>query len=217
MHSLRIQRRFPLLPASIAPTNAGRVYNAPSCNHCLDNFRIWEGRCYRKSPLELVRIVHFQRSYECKTDWRAALSVSLDPLHRPVKHATFVWNHQQEVSTLPLSRSQLIAMSHIRRKQLLASYRYLQPPHQSNERVECLSEAKYQDWSITAKSKPLRNNGRKAFACIVDGICMLVCVATFAFAMLVYRADNTMMDSYHWRLFDASKIVSIHCAFPSLS
>lgn len=122
-----------------------------------------------------------------------------------------------------LSRLQLIAMSHIlnypqiRRKELPASYEYHQPSQKSNERVRCLSEAKYQEWSITTKSKPLRNNGRKVLACIVDGICMLLCVATFAFAMLVYRANNTVMDSYHWRLLDAAKIVSIHCAFPNSS
>lgn len=87
------------------------------------------------------------------------------------------------------------------------SHGYLKTPQDSNESIEEPSEINRRDWTISAESKPLRNHGIKATSCIVDGVCLLLCVAIFAFAVLIYRADNTIMESYQWKLINTAKIV----------
>jgi hypothetical protein len=72
-----------------------------------------------------------------------------------------------------------------------------QKPQYTYEKVTDVPGINGQLVGIAAQPQLLNNNqSRKIIACIIDIVCLLICVAIFTFAILVYRVDNNVVESY---------------------
>jgi hypothetical protein len=74
---------------------------------------------------------------------------------------------------------------------------------------EKVADASGKNGRLAAQPQLLNNNdSRKIIACVIDVICLLISVAIFTFAMLVYQANDKVVESYHRDLLNTARIVS---------
>ena len=84
-----------------------------------------------------------------------------------------------------------------------------QTPQCTYEKVTDVSGINGQLAGIAVQPQVLNHNqSRKIIACIIDIICLLICVAIFIFAILVYRVENNVVESYQRELLNTARIVS---------